>query len=265
LVVSAAWVVLKEMTKNGRLLAILQLFSIDQPVLAAEEVASRLGLSISTAYRYISELCEAGLLDRAVGSISSGFVLGPAILEFDRQVRLADPLLRLAKPVMEQLLVDIGGGAAILLSRLYRDRVMCVQDVVDGILTDRASYQRGLPMPLFRGATSLAILANLPPRTVRRLLTKYEDEVDPDYAVTRERLAAIRRAGICIEQGGLDTRFDAFAVPIFDSADVVVASLSAILHSETAERTPSSPIALALRAAAAQISLHTKNDLRGAQ
>ena len=85
------------MHSTSKLLAILRLFTAAHPEWTVEDGADTLGMPTSTAYRYFRELNEAGL----IGSTAAGrYILGPAIMELDRQTRLQDPLIRAARPVM---------------------------------------------------------------------------------------------------------------------------------------------------------------------
>lgn len=85
------------MHSTSKLLAILRLFTAAQPEWTVEDGADALGMPVSTAYRYFRELNDAGL----IGSSAAGrYILGPAIMELDRQTRLQDPLIRSAKSVM---------------------------------------------------------------------------------------------------------------------------------------------------------------------
>lgn len=49
--------------------------------LTVEEIAQETGVSQSSAYRDVQELCRAGFLDPVIGA---GYVLGPAFIEYDQ-------------------------------------------------------------------------------------------------------------------------------------------------------------------------------------
>ena len=111
------------MSSADRLLALLDLFSDEKSVRTAEDAAAALEVSVSTSYRYIRSLCEAEMLVPVTGD---GYRLGPAILKYDRLIRVTDPLLEAARPIVVQLAKDAGEARTVFLSRLYRDTVMCV-------------------------------------------------------------------------------------------------------------------------------------------
>ena len=137
------------MSSLERLLSILDLYSEEEPIWTLEQITSQTGYARSTAYRYVKELCDAGLLI----SIGKGaHVLGPRIIEFDRLIRNTDPLLIAAQKVIPQLYQEFGGGL-LLLSSLYGDKVLCIYQ--EPLIVDfKVSYTRGRPMPLFYGATA---------------------------------------------------------------------------------------------------------------
>jgi DNA-binding IclR family transcriptional regulator len=106
-----------------RVLSVLELFSGDNSEWTVEEAAEALGLPVSTAYRYFRSLASSELI---VAYSAGRYVLGPAIIQFDRQLRLHDPFITAAKPEMMKLAAMIGGDTVVLLARLYHNKVICV-------------------------------------------------------------------------------------------------------------------------------------------
>ena len=218
------------MGSAARLLAILDLFDDGQSVWTAEAASRELNVSVSTAYRYIRNLCEAELLVPVTGD---GYRLGPAILKYDRLIRITDPLLDASRPILSQLQSDAGDGATAFLCRMYRENVMCVLDVAGPDAPKDISYERGRPMPMFRGATSKIILAHLPRRTLKRLYEGHEDEIHLALQVTDWRdfldyLRDMRRHGTCVAEGEVDPDVVGIAAPVFDDRNSITASLSIV-------------------------------------
>ena len=87
-------------------------------------------------------------------------------------------MLRAARGVMHELIQRAPDGSALLLCRLFHDRVMCVHQVFGRGPQEPVSYERGRLMPLFRGATSKVILAHLPARTLKSLYEQSGGEID---------------------------------------------------------------------------------------
>lgn len=202
------------MKRGDRLHLILRLFSPERPLWTADETAAALGFSRSTAYRQLGALVKSGLLETL--ERSSSYVLGPAIIELDRNIRLSDPLLTVATPAMRWLAEQAPVSCTILLCRLYRDRVMCIQQEEKPGEIGAVSYERGRPMPLSRGAPSRTILAQLPPRRLATLMPTIETENTAgfDSEAFRRQLRDIRKQGYCITRGEVDDGVVGIAVPL---------------------------------------------------
>jgi DNA-binding IclR family transcriptional regulator len=205
-------------SSGDKLLLALRLFTPDRPVWSVEAIAGALAVSLSTAYRYVRSLVGAGLLDPVDGQ--GGYVLGPAVIEFDRTIRLSDPVLRAALPSIRWLARQLDGRSTLLLCRLYQDTVMCIHQERPGDRAPLVSYERGRPMPMFRGAASKAILAHLPPRQLRRIHRRFADAIADaglagGWEAFRDGLAAIRKSGVCVAAGELDPGVVGIAAPVF--------------------------------------------------
>ena len=213
------------------MLSVLDTFSERSPIWTVDGIAAALAYTRATAYRYVGELCDAGLLTRVA---QGAYALGPRIIELDRQIQRSDPLLHVAGEVMHGLLRP-DHGQVVLLCSLFRDEVLCVHQVAQD-LTLAVSYTRGRPMPLFLGATSKVILAFLPERRLTRLFLEHREEVrKAGLGRTREEflasLKAIRRQGYAITRGEVDASVIGVAAPLFGAERAVLGSLS-IVYSE---------------------------------
>jgi len=243
-----------EVKSGDRLLTVLWLFSAERPVLEVEDMARRLQISLSTAYRYVGQLCDAGFL-APMGSL--GYGLGPAIIELDRQIRLADPLVRAAGPVLRRLLADLEPTMTILLCRLYRDQVMCVAQRQGREAMTHLSYERGRPMPMLRGAPSKAILAYLPGRAADRLCAA--QAVEPgkprvDYVAFKAELARIRKAGIVVSHSEIDPNVIGVAACVFDPDGRPIGSVCTVLPEEGAPAPAIARVSTLTRASADEIT-----------
>ena len=210
------------------MLGVLDLFSSGEPVLTVDAAAGALGLTRATAYRYVGELCAAGLLMRVA---QGAYSLGPRIIELDRQIREHDPLQSIGAPVLRKLLAP-DRGQVILLCDLFRDKVLCTHQMSNG--TSLAlSYTRGRPMPLFRGATAKAILANLPQRRLLQLYVKDPLEVaraglGRTYDDFVAALRAIRQQGYAVSHAEVDPDVVGIGVPLYGGGRAVIGSLSIV-------------------------------------
>jgi DNA-binding IclR family transcriptional regulator len=242
-------------TSAGKVLGLLSLFSPERPVWSPERAARRLGVSLATAYRYVNALVAAGLLEKLE---RNRYVLGPAIVELDRQIRAADPVLKRAQPVMERLLRRLREPASVLLCRYYRQKVMCIHQETNRAGEPVSSYERGAPRPMFRGATSKVILAHLPPRAIANLWRDHGREIaatglGPGFDDFKAALKALRQEPVNVSSSEVDEGRTGIAAPIFDGSGRVSGSLSIVLlAAKTNERTIAR-LRIAVQAAAREI------------
>jgi DNA-binding IclR family transcriptional regulator len=241
------------MSRLHPLLAILQLFENGRPVWAVEDIGAALKMPTSTTYRHVRGLVQAGFLDPVTGA---GYALGPGFIRYDRILRQNDQLIRVADPVMKELLAQIGQRATVILCRQFRDCVMCVHDVDGAKPHPTTSYERGVAMPMFLGATSKVILANLPDRTLKRVYLANEAVIRRvlkvrDWNGFKEQLRTIKRAGYALTESEVAKGRIGLAVPI-SRGDQVVAGITLVPQlKDRAKVTPYIPMVIA---AAAKIS-----------
>ncbi|HVY56265.1 MAG TPA: IclR family transcriptional regulator C-terminal domain-containing protein [Xanthobacteraceae bacterium] len=218
-------------SSGDRLLAALALFTVERPEWTVDAAAAALGVSATTTYRYFKSLVKSGLISPVAGA---SYMLGPAIVQMDRQIQICDPMLIAARGVMVDLIQHASDGATALLCRLFHDRVMCMHQVVGRGPQGPVSYERGRPMPLFRGATSKIILAHLPTRTLKSIFAHDADVVAAaglgrTWEEFRTALALLRRNGACISYGEIDPGRIGIAAPIFDAQRSILGSLTIVL------------------------------------
>lgn len=220
------------MSSTNRMLRILGLFSLERPVIKPEWLMQELGVSRASVYRDLGQLTRVGLLESVA---ERGYVLGPTVIELDRQIRLSDPLLEAAQELPVKLAEETGG--TILLCRLHGSKVLCIHQVNGHNPALSVSYERGRAMPLYRGATSKIILACLPPAELRQLWiaerpTLAAAGLPDDYAQLTQALAQLRQTGHCVTQGEVDPDAVGFAVPLRDG-ERLLGSLSVVMPAAT--------------------------------
>lgn len=223
----------KRRSSAEKVLGVLALYTADRPVWSPERAAKRLSVSLATSYRYFNTLVAAGLLEKLQ---RNRYVLGPAIIELDRQVREADPVLRQARPVMERLLKRVREPAAVLLCRYYRGMVMCIHQETNKTGEPVSSYERGARRPMFRGSTSKVILAHLPARTIANLWQDHRREIGAaglgeSFEDFKANLRALRREPTYIAMGEVDPGRLGISAPLFDANRRIAGSLSLVLLS----------------------------------
>ena len=207
----------------GRMALVLNAFSINRPALTVDEVAQLIGASEATAYRYLGELCESGLLSRRIGL----YVLGPKVIELEFIIRSCDPILHASEDVMRRLAETT--GCNVLLCNIYNETIVNVfhafgREPLDLIFT------RGRPMPLFRGSQARAILSVLDRRQIKRIYERHEGDPDlkriaANWDEFKTLLQETRRRGYYISRNELDSDVTGIAAPVFDRDRTVLGSL----------------------------------------
>lgn len=201
------------MTSSRKMLGILDLFDEQQACWTADDICERLGFPSSSGYRYIRELCDAGLLARMTGG---SYVLGARIAELEYVMRRSDPIAASGQPILEQLCSAT--GCDVLLS--------CVQGVhvvnllhAPGVESLDVSYIRGRRHPLFKGAAAKAILPFLARSQLVKLYAAHQEPIaaaglGDDWLAFWRSLQAIRRAGFSESHGELDPDLCGLGVPV---------------------------------------------------
>ena len=207
-------------------LDILLMFDDEHLVLSATEVASRLGVARSTAYRYLQSLVQSGFIEEADGR---GFRLGRRVLELARLARRGMGLSEIARPVMMRLAAEV--SEAVLLTRLAGSTVICLEREEAGSRAVRISYERGQVLPTNAGASAYVLLAWLPEPTVEAVLDgvgfpAFTERTLTDKAAIMRRLAETREQGYAISRGELDRDVLGVAAPLHDQDGGVVAAIS---------------------------------------
>ncbi|MCR2821691.1 IclR family transcriptional regulator [Lederbergia panacisoli] len=188
--------------------------------LTVGEIAAKVAIPESTAYRLIKTLEQYGLVERkSVGQIR----LGVRILELARslQQQLNHELISISRPIMEELTEKVN-ETSILCVR-SASQVICVQSIETQRML-RLSVEIGKMMPLDRGASGKAILAFEQKQTIDQLVKAISD-ANLRRSVEKE-IDVIREQGYCLTFGEVDTNIFGLAVPIYDINKRVIASLT---------------------------------------
>jgi DNA-binding IclR family transcriptional regulator len=241
------------MSSLDRMLTILDLFDENLMSIQLDHAVQATGASKATAYRYIQSLCHRGLLAPAAGG---SYVLGPRIIELDRLVRKMDPLLSSASPLIRAASVRL--NINIMLCSFYGDKVMCA-DLAWPDHSVEEIYERGRPMPMFRGAMAKIILANLTPYQLRSMMLWHSERIreaglGEDWEDFRSRMTRLRRAGFCVSRAEVFEGLIGISAPIFDAEQRVLGSAVLIIPEQRYDANPDAPYTAEIVALAAGIT-----------
>lgn len=218
------------MNSLRRLLQVFDLFRPEQPLIDVEIICRELGYTPATAYRYLRELGDAGLLKR----LPRGYALGPRIITLEHQMANYDPLLACSRDLVDKLVADTGLDA--LVSEWHGDSVVNVL-IQRGSDAGPVGGGKGRPIDLFHSATSRVVLAYLLPRQIRRLYDAHANQdqllhLGLEWKPFTKSLLAIRKQGYCISESELYPGRSGVAAPIFDEKRRILGSMTLVGRSE---------------------------------
>lgn len=242
------------MNSLEKMLSLLDVFTLAAPVWSTEDLIRYSRCSRSTCYRYIKVLQGAGFLT----PVASGrYILGPRIIELDRQIRMCDPVYIAGGVPMQRLAARTGHSA--LLCMLFSDTVMCVREELNARAPE-GLFSRGQKRPLFSGAASKVILANLPAHQLRNLFAKHRKTIaaaglGADWESFRKLLRRIRQDGYCLTSGEFSRGIIGIAAPLFNRAGSVLGSLGIAMSASAAHRSEYPALAKTVMKAARDATL----------
>lgn len=212
------------------MLKVLDLFRPDQPVIDVDTICRELAYAPASAYRYLRELGDVGLLVR----LPRGYALGPRIMALERQMTEYDPVLACSRDLIEKLVAETGLDATI--GEWYGDSVVNVL-IRRGTDAGPVGGGRGRPIDLFHSATSRVVLAYLLPRQIRRIFDSHRERPELqgmhlEWKEFSKSLLAIRKAGYCVSEGELHSGRTGVAAPIFDEKQRVLGSITLVGRTE---------------------------------
>lgn len=243
------------MSSPGRVFAILDLFTEENPIWQPDNINAVLGYSRPTGYRYVKELVEAGLLQK----VSAGhYSLGVRIIALDYQLRQTDPVLFAADPIMRELAVQTNFNA--VLSVMFAGPQVIDVHRVNAEKNLHLSYGRGRPRPLFLAASPKVLLAHLPRSSLKKIYETNANEIGINgmgntWQEFLSVLTKIRKDGFYRSQGELESGLGAVAVPIFNVEGDCVAALALVGSIQRFETDLDARLLSKLKEASAAISL----------
>lgn len=204
------------MSTSNNMLNILTLFSIEQPVLDADEICEKLEFSIPTGYRYIKNLVNHGLLERQQGG---KYILGPQISTLDYISQQSNPVIRFSVPLMREISEQTELDCC--LTQLHEDHCLDIHHE-SFKSSNLLAYGRGRPRPPYAGAAPKIMLAYSQPKLQKLFFKKYSAQFiatafSGTEAAFLTKLSLIKKQGYYFSMGELESHLGAISVPIIYS------------------------------------------------
>lgn len=199
----------------GKILTVLDLFSVSRPIINVDLISEELALSKPTSYRYLKELVATELLQRLSGT-SGDYTLGSKIAVLDYISRTTDPLVQISIPFMQQIVERT--EFCCLLTHLNHDS--CI-DIHHEVFKDETllSYGRGCPRPVFVGSSPKVILSHLPKAKILDYYQRFALELAEVAFAENEaefllKMKHIKKQGYYFSNGELNPNIAGLSIPI---------------------------------------------------
>ena len=199
------------------------------------ELAAACGLNRSTAWRLLATLDAHGLIER--DPISQRYSLGYAFLRIAAGAD-PDPLVRQARPVLEQLSADTGETTNLAVARRFS---LVYVDQVDPPQIMAPNWF-GRAVPLHATSTGKAYVAYLPESEQAAVLPRRLERFTKTTVTDRRRLEAelveVRRKGWAVCVGELEESLFGASAPVLSEQGrpVAIVSVWGTEHSLPRER-----------------------------
>jgi DNA-binding IclR family transcriptional regulator len=201
-----------------RVLQILLSFSESNPEITVEGVSTELGISVPSAYRYISLLRELYLIEEAGRGLYS---LTPQMFRLASVAESSIDVGTIAMPVVNRLVEET--HETVLVMRRIRDSAVCVASSRPDKLAT-ISFRPGRLMPLHRGAGSKVLLAATPADKQQKYLQQLQDQLGPERVeALRRELAEVGEQRYAISAAEVDEGIYAVAAPIVAGGRTIAA------------------------------------------
>ncbi len=218
---------------------VLDLFTLETPLLSLQEISERLGMYPSSTYRLLMTLEKVGMLAR--DRDTDRFRLGPKVLALGGKLLAQYPIRVLADPYLRRLAHDLHETAILV---AYDGPEVLYLDTFEGTRAVTLTAHPGGRAPTHCVASGRALLAYQPPREIERVLAldlgpcasgRYRDADE-----LRRELAAIRERGWSYDDGDYFAGVRAAAAPILDpqgrpAAAITVLALASHMSLEELE------------------------------
>lgn len=204
----------------GRALAIFDAYDNEHLSLSLQEIAERIRMPKTTAFRLVNTLERAGFLVRMD---NQQYCLSLKLARLGGLVRSTLSIREIARPIMLQ--VNEQTSETVQLNAIVGNDRM-VLEVVDTPAPLMSMARPGQQTRLFLGAASRIMLAYMASDELERVLKANADAPDFDRAAFDREIARYRRQGYAITRGQRVAGLTAIGVPIFDMQGKVRHSLA---------------------------------------
>lgn len=207
-------------------LSILCVLAEEKEALGLVDLANKLGLNRSTAYRLVLALTEGGFVKQ--DSATQKYSLGLKIVELAGDILNKMEIREVARPFLKELMEL--SGETVHLGILDKGQIVFI-DKIDGPEVVRFFTHLGKRFPAYVTSIGKAILAYLPKEDMENVLKLQSFQAHTPNTIVnkqvfRDHLNLIRSKGYAIDHEENRLTVCCIGSPIFDAANKVVAAIS---------------------------------------
>jgi DNA-binding IclR family transcriptional regulator len=210
-----------ELQGLGRALAVLEVLA-EQP-LRAKELADRLGLKWTTAYRTLAFLADTGYVRR--DDATGMYTIGVRLYSIGSSYAAHLPLAQAARPTLRAAADETRATAQLVERDGFRSVVVAVAEPASETIP-KASM--GFHFPLHCGSKGQVLLAyagdDVVAEYLGRPLQRLTQHTIVDPVELRAKLAAVREQGYAVTRRDVQLSTGSVAAPVHDAAGNVVAA-----------------------------------------
>jgi DNA-binding IclR family transcriptional regulator len=209
-----------------RAIDILSLFDSEHQGFSAQDVSEKLGMPLSTTYKYLDIFLKKGFLSKDVHA--KKFSLGPTIFKMGVLAAEKVSFANVALPYMNSL--SEKSGETVILTVIYGMEALCV-DAIESPKMVRLTIKKGATLPLHAGASQKILLAYQDESFIDTLIeskgfVKLNENTITDPQQLKKELELIRVQGFTQSDSEVDAGAAAIAAPIFNQKGGVAAGLT---------------------------------------
>ena len=215
-------------------LAILSSFKSARPLLGVSELAREMGLSRSTAHRYVATLAALGYLDQ--DQLTRRYRLGPRVLDLGFSAINSMELRELSLPHLQRLSDETGHTANMaILDGAHIVYVERVRSSGQGQREIDLNLHVGSRLPAYCTSMGKVLLAYLSDEERDAALDGVElAQRGPNTLTKRSalvsELAHVRRAGLAVNNEELSFGLRSIAAPVRKQSGEVAAAINLAVH-----------------------------------
>lgn len=206
-------------------LEILEMFTKEKPSWGVRELAQELNMSHSVVYRVLKTFEKHRFLRQ--DKLTERYEFGIRLLEYGIIVKNLYPFESQIKMVMQDLSQNVRENT--FLTWLDNNECLCLEigEVQNSV---KFSVEKGSRTPIYAGASNRAIMAYLPEEEIDNIIEKGIEPITPMTVIKPEKLKKsleeIRLGGYSLTVGEYTKDVTGLAVPLFDSENKIIASLT---------------------------------------